>query len=253
MKNKYQNTHTLTLQNHFDFLNQERKDPITGDLIKEKDEIVICASCKSAFLKESWEYLGNEHCGQDKTLAAIPIDKSLVFKVYNQNNFTIKEIPPAALTILILGASFFSILALLIFQEHSIKYLFSGIIAISTLFYSLFAIFPLNKIHIEESELIVTRGLNIKSAIPYQDIIDIIFLMERSPEFVMYAHVYIRRKDAPSISEELNLKNIKFNSNDTFMKFVSQLSKKTKVILKMDTSYQSGINPKNTPAIIEWI
>ena len=40
MKN---NVHTLTLQNHFDFLNQDRKDPITGDLIKENDEIVICS------------------------------------------------------------------------------------------------------------------------------------------------------------------------------------------------------------------
>jgi hypothetical protein len=247
------NVHILTLQEHFDFLNQDRKDPITGDLIQENDEIVICSSCKSAFLKESWEYLGNRHCGQRNTLAAIPIDKSLVFKVSDQNNFTIKDIPHAALTTLILGASFFSILALLVFQDHSIKYLFSGIIALSTAFYSLFAVFPLNKIHIEESELILTRGLNIKSAIPYEDITDIIFLMERSPEFNMYAHVYIRLKDAPSISEELNLKNVKFNSNDTFMKFVSQLSKKTKVTLKMDTSYQSGINPKNIPALIEWI
>jgi hypothetical protein len=163
MKN---NIHTLTLQNHFDFLNQERKDPITGDLIKENDEIVICASCKSAFLKDSWQYLGNTHCEQKETLAVIPIDRSLVLEVSDQNHFTIKEIPHAALTTLILGTSFISILALLVFQEHSIKYLFSGIIALSSIFYSLFAVFPLHKIRIEESKLILTRGLGIKSAIP---------------------------------------------------------------------------------------
>lgn len=245
--------HTLTLQENFDFLNQDRKDPITGDLIKENDEIVICSSCKSAFLKESWEYLGNRHCEQNNTLEIIPIDKSLVLKVDDQNYFTIKDIPPAALTKIILAASFISILALLVFQEHSIKYLFSGVIAISTAFYSLFSIFPLNKIYIEESELILTRGLGIKSSIPYEDITDIIFLMERNQEFNMYAHISIQLKNAPSISEELNLKHLKFNSNDNFMKFVSQLSKKTKVTLKMDSSYHSVISQKNILSLVEWI
>ncbi len=63
--------HKLSTQDYFDFLNQERKDPITGDLIKENDKIVICASCKSAFLRESWIYINKRHCSQSKTLSNI--------------------------------------------------------------------------------------------------------------------------------------------------------------------------------------
>ncbi|AFM04427.1 hypothetical protein Fleli_2043 [Bernardetia litoralis DSM 6794] len=70
-------THHLDTTNHSDFLNQERIDPITGEKIEEGHTIVICAACKSAFFIESWEYLGNEHCNQEKTLSQIPIAKSL--------------------------------------------------------------------------------------------------------------------------------------------------------------------------------
>jgi hypothetical protein len=242
-----------TFQEHQNFLAQNRIDPITGDSILEGDEVVFCAGCKSVFLKDSWEYLGNRHCEQHKTLPAIPIDTSLVFKISDQNKLTIKEIPPAALTKIILGASFISILALLIFQDHSIKYLFSGIIALSAVFYSKFAIFPLNKIHVEESELILTRGLGIQSSIPYENITDISFLIEKNTEFNRHAYVHIHLKDETHISEKLSLEHLRFNSNDAFMKFVSQLSKKAKVTLQMDSSYQSSINSKNTPALIEWI
>ena len=72
--------HKLSTAKHFDFLNQQRKDPITGDLIKENDEVVICSSCKSAFLKESWDYLGEEHCNQSQTLATIPKQSALALK-----------------------------------------------------------------------------------------------------------------------------------------------------------------------------
>jgi hypothetical protein len=63
-------THTHTVDARF--LEQERYDPITGDKIIQGDTIVICAECKSAFLLESWQYLGSEHCGQTRTLDKIP-------------------------------------------------------------------------------------------------------------------------------------------------------------------------------------
>ncbi|WP_338815755.1 hypothetical protein V9L05_22385 (plasmid) [Bernardetia sp. Wsw4-3y2] len=65
-------THTLQKEKHQDFLKQERIDPITGDILQEGDEIVICASCKSAFLADSWSYMDKKHCNQTHTLREIP-------------------------------------------------------------------------------------------------------------------------------------------------------------------------------------
>ncbi|WP_375560386.1 hypothetical protein ACE193_22225 [Bernardetia sp. OM2101] len=61
-----------TLETHQNFLAQNRKDPITGDSISEGDEVVFCAGCKSVFFKDTWEYLGNQHCQQSKTLKTLP-------------------------------------------------------------------------------------------------------------------------------------------------------------------------------------
>ncbi|WP_338790401.1 hypothetical protein [Bernardetia sp. MNP-M8] len=67
---------TLTeKQTHF--LDENRQDPITGDGFEIGDEIVFCAECKSAFLRESWEYMGNKHCNQIQTLNQIPKAKKL--------------------------------------------------------------------------------------------------------------------------------------------------------------------------------
>ncbi|WP_338763865.1 hypothetical protein WAF17_20580 [Bernardetia sp. ABR2-2B] len=68
-------THTLQKEKHNDFLAQNRIDPITGDLLKENDEIVICAACKSAFLVDSWEYMDRKHCNQKITLKEIPVSE----------------------------------------------------------------------------------------------------------------------------------------------------------------------------------
>ncbi|MEM6298783.1 MAG: hypothetical protein AAF740_08865, partial [Bacteroidota bacterium] len=54
-------------------------DPITGEKIRAGQQVVFCATCKSAFLKESWEYLGKKHCGQFLTLRTFP--KSAVVKI----------------------------------------------------------------------------------------------------------------------------------------------------------------------------
>ncbi|AFM05177.1 hypothetical protein Fleli_2824 [Bernardetia litoralis DSM 6794] len=70
------NTLTLT-KKQAHFLKENRQDPITGDSFQMGDEIVFCAECKSAFLKESWEYMGNTHCNQEKTLEEVPFSKNL--------------------------------------------------------------------------------------------------------------------------------------------------------------------------------
>lgn len=69
--------HKISSSKHSHFLNEQRKDPITGDLILEGDEVVFCATCKSAFLKTSWEYMGKQHCESKKTLYIFPHSKSM--------------------------------------------------------------------------------------------------------------------------------------------------------------------------------
>jgi uncharacterized RDD family membrane protein YckC len=71
-----QNALTLTEKEIF-FLKENRQDPVTGDGFGIGDEIVFCASCKSAFLKESWEYMDSKHCGQIATLTRFPIQSKL--------------------------------------------------------------------------------------------------------------------------------------------------------------------------------
>jgi len=62
----------LNPKTHADFLKQERKDPITGDAFKAGDEVVFCAACRSAFLRESWEFMEGKHCNQEETLESFP-------------------------------------------------------------------------------------------------------------------------------------------------------------------------------------
>jgi len=72
--------HTLSGIQHRDFLSEERHDPITGDAFQVGQKIVFCASCKAAFLLESWEYAGGEHCGQSQTLKKFPKNKPLIYR-----------------------------------------------------------------------------------------------------------------------------------------------------------------------------
>ncbi|MEM6298646.1 MAG: RDD family protein [Bacteroidota bacterium] len=80
--------HQLDPQKHLDFIEQEREDPVTGEFLEAGDEIVICAGCQSAFLAETWEYLGKKHCHQSRTLPAIPDVQSLTLKK-NKKRFVI--------------------------------------------------------------------------------------------------------------------------------------------------------------------
>ena len=70
--------HKIDKKTHYSFLEESRKDPITGDLIQANDEVVFCSRCKSAFLKGSWEYIKEEHCGQKHTLKYFPVSKKLL-------------------------------------------------------------------------------------------------------------------------------------------------------------------------------
>lgn len=70
-------THIIRTPTHDNFLHENRNDPITGDSIQEGDEIVFCAVCKSAFLKDTWLYLKQTHCNQHETLGKFPITTKL--------------------------------------------------------------------------------------------------------------------------------------------------------------------------------
>ena len=80
------NIHKIQQDRHHNFLQENRQDPITGDLISDGDEVIFCASCKSAFLKESWEYLGKTHCNQSETLADFPVQKVLELRILKDVN-----------------------------------------------------------------------------------------------------------------------------------------------------------------------
>ncbi len=75
------NIHKINSHLHQSFLEEKRKDAITGDLIQADDEVVFCGICKSAFLKDSWEYMDRKHCGQTKTLKKVPVSVPLLLNV----------------------------------------------------------------------------------------------------------------------------------------------------------------------------
>ncbi|WP_338813918.1 hypothetical protein V9L05_00325 [Bernardetia sp. Wsw4-3y2] len=79
------NIHKIDPHLHHSFLEEERKDAITGDLIQANDEVVFCGVCKSAFQKDSWEYMDRKHCGQTKTLKNVPISMPLLLNVRTIN------------------------------------------------------------------------------------------------------------------------------------------------------------------------
>jgi len=85
--------HTLHPETHAALLDQARRDPISGDFLQEGDEVVFCASCRSAFLKDSWEYLGKKHCEQRRTLQEVPQIHEGV-KLRKVKDVSAQELPP---------------------------------------------------------------------------------------------------------------------------------------------------------------
>ncbi len=74
------NSYQIREEKHQHFLLEERNDPVTGDSFSEGDEVVFCSVCKSAFLKDSWVYMGNKHCDQRLTLPIFPKSKRLTLQ-----------------------------------------------------------------------------------------------------------------------------------------------------------------------------
>lgn len=100
------NTALRLTKNDTAFLKESRKDPITGDSFNIGDEVIFCAECKSAFLKESWEYMGKRHCNQSQTLYDFPSSKKLNLN----SNFTfIKANESARSTAFLLDALIISL------------------------------------------------------------------------------------------------------------------------------------------------
>ncbi len=77
-KSTKMNIHTINNISHKSFLEEERNDSITGDLIQANDEVVFCGICKSVFLKDSWKFINETHCGQKNTLKEFPIARQLL-------------------------------------------------------------------------------------------------------------------------------------------------------------------------------
>jgi hypothetical protein len=73
--------HTITIdrKKHASFLADQRTDPISKDLIRAGDRVVICEKCKTVFLKEVWMItLNGTHCGQKGTLKIIPFKDDII-------------------------------------------------------------------------------------------------------------------------------------------------------------------------------
>ncbi|WP_338766665.1 hypothetical protein WAF17_04280 [Bernardetia sp. ABR2-2B] len=68
-----------------------RTDPITGDSVKENDNVVFCAVCKSCFLEDSWVYMNERHCEQSFTLEVVPALASRLI-AQNKNTEVIAEL-----------------------------------------------------------------------------------------------------------------------------------------------------------------
>lgn len=57
---------------HAEYLRGKPIDPVAHEQIRNGDQVVVCAVCKSVFLLPTWEYFGSTHCGQAKTLPQLP-------------------------------------------------------------------------------------------------------------------------------------------------------------------------------------
>jgi hypothetical protein len=49
---------------HREFLESQRRDPVTHEVFTAGDRVTRCARCLLPFLQESWEAIGRTHCGQ---------------------------------------------------------------------------------------------------------------------------------------------------------------------------------------------
>ncbi|WP_338815431.1 hypothetical protein V9L05_22730 (plasmid) [Bernardetia sp. Wsw4-3y2] len=243
--------HKLSTQNYFDFLNQERKDPITGDLIKENDEVVICSSCKSAFLKESWEYLGNRHCEQNQTLEIIPKQSNLELKIGLLTFLALvpkEDIFTKFLGVLILEIVAFSFVS--ISSDDSLALLVIGLIAFLIPVTIGILVMPTTKINLYSSYLSIKKIIG-EIKIEYREIKYITINCNHSKSTSSY--IYIKQTNGTSTKIPLEKKYLEFHKNEELLDFVNYLSRYTQVVLKIDSRYKNAIKGKDIPVKIEWL
>jgi uncharacterized RDD family membrane protein YckC len=112
--------HTIDAYKHRHFLAEERTDPITGDDFQAGDKVVFCAACKSAFLLETWQYMGENHCGQSRTLPEVPIAKAIVVKRRGRRSVALDNVYAAnrkrRLTALAIDTATMPVVGLLIWE-----------------------------------------------------------------------------------------------------------------------------------------
>jgi hypothetical protein len=58
---------------HGEFLQAQRKDPVTHKVFAPGDRVTRCTKCLLPFLDRSWEAIGGTHCGQ---FASVALDNS---------------------------------------------------------------------------------------------------------------------------------------------------------------------------------
>ncbi|WP_338763557.1 hypothetical protein WAF17_19920 [Bernardetia sp. ABR2-2B] len=164
-------TNSITILSNSPILQENRQDPITGDLIKEGNKVVICASCKSAFLEGSWKYLGEKHCNQIETLSQVPARQSFKFvkklkkleqvifsaESYGGNTTLIVAVPTGIIS--------FILSILLVLNVINIVWLWgvvAGLISIPFIFNA----FQTKEVEVKETAIYVKKGFGRKKRYP---------------------------------------------------------------------------------------
>ncbi len=164
-------SHKLSSKNkkHKSFLEEERKDPITGDKIIEGNEIVLCGACKSAFLLDSWNYMACSHCNQPFTLKEIPAKQHVVKEsiVETEVEYKFKVSPKSSPDLIVLVFFVVQILTakLFVFLLNNKMGTTAIILLLFTIFTPvLYHFFQSNKkIKISSLKLVISSLLNTKS------------------------------------------------------------------------------------------
>lgn len=100
------NTIRLNKKQHADFLLENRHDPVTGELLKEGDEVVVCKKENIAYLSFTWKnQCPNKECGCKKTLRHLPASRSSITFGSNKPEEQISSlgIPSGLLVTLLIG------------------------------------------------------------------------------------------------------------------------------------------------------
>ncbi|WP_291724805.1 hypothetical protein [Bernardetia sp.] len=242
--------HKLSTETHFEFLNEHRKDPITGDLIKENDEVVICSSCKSVFLKESWEYLGKEHCNQNETLVVIPKQSKLSLKKAGLVNFLpltpieniLSKFSLVAIIEIILISLFYSLL-----QDSLMLLLVLGAIIVLLPVAIGILITPTTQVELHSSYLLIKKAVG-KTKINYADIQYIIIQCYETDNVARRIHIKYKHRGTYDILLNESLTNF---HDDKLLGFVTVLSRYTRIKIKINNYHdKQKVIEKNLDIVV---